>query len=95
MKALEESRSEKTIGTAQEAHAVIECTKADKDLLEGTLKEDVAQWLIVSKATLKEAETNKVSIIKATGDKCPRCWNYTEEADENGLCSRCHRVMSK
>ncbi len=95
MKALEENRSEKTIGTAQEAHAVIECTKADKDLLEGTLKEDVAQWLIVSKATLKEAETNKVSIIKATGDKCPRCWNYTEEADENGLCPRCHRVMSK
>ncbi|MDY2780330.1 MAG: isoleucine--tRNA ligase [Bulleidia sp.] len=95
MKALEESRSEKTIGTAQEAHAVIECTKADKELLEGTLKEDVAQWLIVSKATLKEAETNKVSIIKATGDKCPRCWNYTEEADENGLCPRCHRVMSK
>ena len=95
MKALEESRSEKTIGTAQEAHAIIECTKADKDLLEGTLKEDVAQWLIVSKATLKEAETNKVSIIKATGDKCPRCWNYTEEADENGLCPRCHRVMSK
>ena len=95
MKALEESRSEKTIGTAQEAHAVIECTKADKDLLEGTLKEDVAQWLIVSKATLKEAETSKVSILKATGDKCPRCWNYTEEADENGLCPRCHRVMSK
>ena len=95
MKALEESRSEKTIGTAQEAHAVIECTKADKELLEGTLKEDVAQWLIVSKATLKESETNKVSIIKATGDKCPRCWNYTEEADENGLCPRCHRVMSK
>ena len=95
MKALEESRSEKTIGTAQEANAVIECTKADKELLEGTLKEDVAQWLIVSKATLKEAETNKVSILKATGDKCPRCWNYTEEADENGLCPRCHRVMSK
>ena len=93
MKALEESRSEKTIGTAQEAHAVIECTKADKELLEGTL--NVAQWLIVSKATLKEAETNKVSILKATGDKCPRCWNYTEEADENGLCPRCHRVMSK
>ena len=95
MKALEESRSEQTIGTAQEAHAVIECTKADKELLEGTLKEDVAQWLIVSKATLKEAETSKVSILKATGDKCPRCWNYTEEADENGLCPRCHRVMSK
>ncbi len=95
MKALEESRSEKTIGTAQEAHAVIECTKADKELLEGTLKENVAQWLIVSKATLKEAETSKVSILKATGDKCPRCWNYTEEADENGLCPRCHRVMSK
>ena len=95
MKALEESRSAKEIGTAQEAHAVIECTKADKELLEGTLGEDVAQWLIVSKATLQEASETKVSILKAPGTKCPRCWNYSEEADENGLCPRCHRVMSK
>ncbi len=95
MKALEESRSAKEIGTAQEAHAVIECTKADKELLEGTLGEDVAQWLIVSKATLQEASETKVSILKAPGTKCPRCWNYSEEADENGLCPRCHRVMRK
>ncbi len=95
MKALEESRSAKEIGTAQEAHAVIECTEADKSLLEGTLGEDIAQWLIVSKATLKEAKETRVSIVKATGTKCPRCWNYSDEADENGLCPRCHRVMSK
>ncbi len=95
MKALEESRSAKEIGTAQEAHAEIECTKADKELLEGTLGDDVAQWLIVSKATLKEASETKVTIVKASGTKCPRCWNYSEEADENGLCPRCHRVMSK
>ncbi len=95
MKALEETRSAKEIGTAQEAHAVIECTEADKSLLEGTLGEDIAQWLIVSKATLKEAKETRVSIVKATGTKCPRCWNYSEEADENGLCPRCHRVMSK
>ncbi len=95
MKALEEARSAKEIGTAQEAHAVIECTEADKSLLEGTLGEDIAQWLIVSKATLKEAKETRVSIVKATGTKCPRCWNYSEEADENGLCPRCHRVMSK
>ena len=95
MKALEETRSAKEIGTAQEAHAVIECTKADKELLEGTLGEDVAQWLIVSKATLQEGSETKVSILKASGTKCPRCWNYSEEADENGLCPRCHRVMSK
>ena len=95
MKALEETRSAKEIGTAQEAHAVIECTKADKELLEGTLGEDVAQWLIVSKATLQEGNETKVSILKASGTKCPRCWNYSEEADENGLCPRCHRVMSK
>ncbi len=95
MKALEEARSAKEIGTAQEAHAVIECTEADKSLLEGTLGEDIAQWLIVSKATLKEAKETRVSIVKATGTKCPRCWNYSDEADENGLCPRCHRVMSK
>ncbi|HCK89396.1 MAG TPA: hypothetical protein DHW39_11455, partial [Erysipelotrichaceae bacterium] len=26
---------------------------------------------------------------------CPRCWNYSTEADENGLCPRCAAVMAK
>ncbi len=95
MKALEESRSEKTIGTAQEAEVQLSLEASDAEKLEKGLKGSLAQWLIVSKATVTEASERSVKVVKASGTKCPRCWNYSEEADENGLCPRCHAVMEK
>lgn len=95
MKALEESRSEKTIGTAQEAEVQLSLEASDVEKLEKGLNGSLAQWLIVSKATVTEASERSVKVVKASGTKCPRCWNYSEEADENGLCPRCHVVMEK
>ena len=95
MKALEESRSEKTIGTAQEAEVQLSLKASDVEKLEKGLNGSLAQWLIVSKATVTEASERCVKVVKASGTKCPRCWNYSEEADENGLCPRCHAVMEK
>ena len=95
MKALEESRSEKTIGTAQEAEVQLSLEASDVEKLEKGLNGSLAQWLIVSKATVTEASERSVKVVKASGTKCPRCWNYSEEADENGLCPRCHAVMEK
>lgn len=95
MKALEESRSEKTIGTAQEAEVQLSVNSEEAAQLEKGLNGTLAQWLIVSKAVVTEASERSVKVVKATGTKCPRCWNYSEEADENGLCPRCHSVLSK
>ena len=95
MKALEESRSEKIIGTAQEAEVQLSLEASDVEKLEKGLNGSLAQWLIVSKATVTEASERSVKVVKASGTKCPRCWNYSEEADENGLCPRCHVVMEK
>ena len=36
----------------------------------------------------------RIGVDKARGEKCPRCWQYTEEGDENGLCPRCSEVLS-
>lgn len=36
-----------------------------------------------------------VGINKAPGQKCPRCWKYSEETDSAGLCPRCSSVMSE
>lgn len=95
LKALEEARNEKTIASSQEAFVTITCEKKVADAFQETLKDDLAQWLIVSKVAFEEGEEVKVKIEKAPGTKCPRCWNYSEVADENELCPRCHRVMSK
>ena len=91
-KALEIARNEKLIASAQEAEVRIACTEAEEKLLENTLNGAVAQFLIVS-SVCYEAGERAALITKARGTKCPRCWNYSEEADADGLCPRCRRVM--
>lgn len=91
-KANEEARNEKLIASSQEAKILLTLPKEEKELVEKNLGAVVAQWLIVSQVELVEGET-AVKVEKASGQKCPRCWNYDEHVDENGLCPRCHAVM--
>lgn len=91
-KANEEARNEKLIASSQEAKILLTLPKEEKELVEKNLGAAVAQWLIVSQVELVEGET-AVKVEKASGQKCPRCWNYDEHVDENGLCPRCHAVM--
>ncbi len=95
LKALEEARNSNLIHSAQEAALTISCTEADQDLLNGTLNGAVSQWLIVSQVKFDTNETRGVKVAKAEGTKCPRCWNYTLEANEEGLCPRCASVLGK
>lgn len=91
-KANEEARNEKLIASSQEAKILLTLPREDKELVEKNLGAAVSQWLIVSQVELVEGET-AVKVEKASGEKCPRCWNYDEHVDENGLCPRCHAVM--
>ena len=93
-KALEDARNENLIHSAQEAAVELSCTEADAALLEKGLGSDLAQWLIVSAADVKPAETRSAVIRRASGTKCPRCWNYSEDADSKGLCPRCRAVLN-
>ena len=93
-KALEDARNENLIHSAQEAAVELSCTEADAALLEKGLGSDLAQWLIVSAADVKPAETRSAVILRASGTKCPRCWNYSEDADSEGLCPRCRAVLN-
>ena len=95
MKALEESRNEDLIHSAQEAALTITCPDDLRTLAQETLGSSTAQWMIVSRADFAEGEETTVTVRRAEGVKCPRCWNYTEEGDEEGLCPRCRRVLGK
>ena len=35
----------------------------------------------------------EVKIEKASGVKCPRCWNYTPSCNYDNLCNRCVAVI--
>ena len=91
-KALENARNEKLIASGQEAAITLHLADDMQELFRGTLGEDVAQWLIVSKTDFTVGE-GEPEVRRAAGTKCPRCWNYSEEADEDGLCPRCRRVI--
>ncbi len=95
LKALEEARAAKLIGTAQEAKVIITAPAETVKTAEELLGEDIAQWLIVSAAEIRTGEEITASVEKAPGVKCPRCWNYSEKADAEGLCPRCQAVMFK
>ncbi len=102
-KVLEAARSAKTIGHSLGAAVTIYADGALYDLLKG--EEDLlASYFIVSKAEVKplgeapaeaaEGETGvKVLVAAAKGEKCERCWMYSEtvgqDAEHPTLCHRC------
>ena len=102
---LEAQRAAKVIGKSLEAQvtlcAVDDEGKAYLAALEGF---DLPELLIVSKVTVADALPEgkpgaavpcvAVAAGEAPGTKCPRCWQHSEQADENGLCPRCARVVS-
>ena len=96
-KALENARAQGLIGKSLEAHVVLHVSDAQKEIMDRVLS-NAAQWFIVSKVTfttdeLEQFEVCQVKVEKATGHVCPRCWNYTESDNEDGLCDRCNHVL--
>jgi len=107
LKPLENERNAKRINSGLEARVEL---ASDGDL--AVLLRDYADWLptlfIVSQVDLtngNSAAANqseavpglKVSVQRARGKKCERCWNYSvrvgEDADYPTLCERCVPVL--
>ncbi len=99
LKALETSRASGLIGSAQEAHVLVSLKDEKlKSLLNKISKEELARLFVVSEIGVVESndgedlDVSNVKIIKHTGHRCDRCWNYVDEIHEHGehhLCSRC------
>jgi len=102
---LELARADKRIGKALEAHVSLDSADAAlKAACEGL---NLAEIFIVSSCDWEAAPagattgvgtnlpTLTIGVTEARGEKCPRCWMHSEEADENGLCKRCASVISQ
>jgi len=103
LKALEEARNNKLIGTGLEAQVLLTAS----DPLYALLKRHEAELrylFIVSSVTLSEGAGNgtgsvRVEIKKADGQKCERCWNYSTRVGEDKnyptVCERCSAVLKE
>jgi len=91
--ALEKARQEKVIGHSLDAAVEMVCDQETYGLLD-SLAEDMAGICIVSSFSLKKGEKTEIHVSAASGGKCERCWIYSEDLDEKGLCPRCAKVMT-
>lgn len=98
LKALEEARTAKIIGSSLEAKVVL---TADKETTYFLLDyfSDLRYIFIVSQTEVREGEKFTVEIGKADGAKCERCWNYSTKVGEfekyPTICERCFAALSE
>jgi isoleucyl-tRNA synthetase len=103
LKALEEARNQKLIGTGLEAQVSVTAADPVYSFLkryEGQLR----YLFIVSAVWLVQGSGNgsggiHVEVKKADGLKCERCWNYSTRVGEDKnyptVCERCSAVLKE
>ena len=96
--ALEAARQKKEIGNALSAHVLITAAGPQADLLERHAA-DLPMLFITSTADVRRAADGDlaVTVVRAAGDKCPRCWRFVSDlmpdGDLAGICGRCANAV--
>jgi isoleucyl-tRNA synthetase len=107
LRALEEARNSKVIGSSLEAQ--VELTAGDEvyEVL-ARHEKDLRYIFIVSQVSVKREEglvadqsgsSAAVKILRAAGEKCERCWNYSTHVGESQkfptVCERCVAALEE
>ena len=102
---LEKARKDGRIGKALEAHVTL--STADEALMAACHGLNLAEVCIVSAVDWAKPEEGAevgtgvnlpqltIGVSEAKGEKCPRCWMHSLNANAEGLCPRCAGVISK
>ena len=101
---LEEARIAKVIGSSLEARVEISAGSEAYDKLKRHA-DDLRYLFIVSEVTLPEpnaamdAGAIEVTVARAHGEKCERCWNYSNRVGESSnyptVCERCVAALEE
>ncbi|MBR1779539.1 MAG: isoleucine--tRNA ligase [Clostridia bacterium] len=102
-KALELARGNKVIGSSLEAEVELHCEgEAFAKLSEN--KAILKEIFIVSSVKILNdndgemiGEKNKnvaITVKKAPGEKCERCWSYSETVGADKICERCRKILN-
>ena len=103
LKELESARNAKQIGKAVEAQVKVAASEPVYSML-ARYRDQLRYVFIVSAVTLEQKSGNgigavTVSVGKADGQKCERCWNYSTRVGEDKtyptVCERCSAVLKE
>ncbi len=101
---LEEARVAKVIGSSLEARVEISAGSHAYEVLNNH-RDDLRYIFIVSEAELGEphaemdADVLEITVTRAHGEKCERCWNYSTRVGESSkyptVCERCVAALEE
>jgi isoleucyl-tRNA synthetase len=102
---IEPLRKDKRIGSSLQAKVVVEAAQADQAFLERYARQ-LPMLFIVSEVELRPASEpaarppgSTVTIERASGVKCERCWRYVPAVSTDpawaGLCDRCQEALAQ
>ncbi|HEX3248997.1 MAG TPA: isoleucine--tRNA ligase [Pyrinomonadaceae bacterium] len=101
LRALEEARVAKRIGSSLEAKVILNASGSALELLQKHQK-DLRYLFIVSQVELGNSDAGagvSISITAADGTKCERCWNYSTHVGESEtyptVCERCVAALQE
>ena len=94
--ALEKARQDKLIGKSLEAKVIL-TLPADEFTGPADREPELRELLNVSQLTLAQGEARAVSVARADGRKCERCWHWETDVGSDPehatLCGRCTAVV--
>lgn len=108
LKQLELARQAKEIGHGLDARVTLFSSDENFSLL-NQYKDEWTQVFIVSQVVISETPiasakpginipSLQIAITRATGEKCARCWNYSEEVGKSSahptICKRCEKAVA-
>ena len=101
LRALEEARVAKRIGSSLEAKVTLQASGSALELLQKHQK-DLRYLFIVSQVELGNSDAGagvSITISDAEGQKCERCWNYSTRVGESKtyptICERCVAALEE
>jgi isoleucyl-tRNA synthetase len=96
-KKIEEKRSAKEIGHSLDTKIIIDAPGEDFKALR-ELGDELKDVFIVSQIEIREAKDLDVTVVRAEGEKCERCWQYDTNILKDGkfpnVCKRCADTLS-
>jgi isoleucyl-tRNA synthetase len=102
--ALEKKRAEKIIGSSLEAHIKVYVSDEIKKIIAKIHLDEIAitsSYELLSDEgadsgfVMDEIEGVRVEVEKVVGDKCNRCWKFTEALNNNQICNRCEKAIQQ
>ncbi len=100
LKELEKARESDLIGNSLEAKINLTLPSSDYSFYE-KYRSELPSLFIVSQVSINFWENNdiKINVMRAEGEKCERCWNYSPEVGKDKdfptFCPRCIEVVKK